>query len=440
MSNTAELSIEARWILPMTEPGVVLQDHALLVAHGRILEILPRGIAAQRYPEATRIVRPTHLLMPGLVNAHTHAAMSLFRGFAEGLPLRQWLTERIWPLERRLVDAPFVRDGTLLSLAEMLRAGITCFSDMYFFPDETAKIVAEQGLRARIGLPVAEFASPWAREPAEYLSKALRVRDEFNGHPRIDCAFAPHAPYTVSDATFERIRTLADELDAPIAIHLHESAREIDESLAQHGLRPIERLERLGLLSPALNAIHMTHVSAADIDLAMRSSISITLCTESNLKLGNGAPPLRDWTRSGLPVALGTDGPASNNDQDPWLEIRLAALLARSDGDATPPLSPWSALALATRGGAAALGLAEQIGTLEPGKWADLCCVDFDRPAMQPVYDPIAQLVYSGGRDCVSDVWVAGRALLDNGELTRLNWAAVRERAQHWAQRIRDGS
>jgi len=439
MSIAPELSIEARWILPMTEPDLVLEHHALLIANGRILDILPRDEAARRYPDAARVARPTHLLMPGLVNAHTHAAMSLFRGLAEGLPLQRWLSEKIWPLERRMVDARFVRDGSLLSMAEMLRAGITCFADMYIFPDETARTVAEQGMRARIGLPVADFPSPWAQAPAEYLSKALEVRDAFKGHPRIDCAFAPHAPYSVSDATFERIRTLADELDAPIAIHLHESAQEITDSLQRHGVRPIERLQRLGLLGPTLNAIHMAHVSPADIELAMLSRISVTLCAESNLKLGNGAPPVRDWTRSELAVALGSDGPASNNDQDLWLEIRLAALLARASGEEAPPLSPWSALALATRGGAAALGLAEHVGTLEAGKWADLCCVDFDRPAMQPVYDPIAQLVFSGGRDCVSDVWVAGRPLLEAGELTRLDWPAVRARAQEWARRLSQG-
>ena len=432
----ADLLIEARWILPMSEPGLLLEHHSLAVQNGRIIDILPRQTALQRHPGAQLVQRPTHLLMPGLVNAHTHAAMSLFRGFAEGLPLMQWLREKIWPLERRFVNAQFVRDGALLSIAEMLRAGISCFGDMYFYPNETATAVAEQGMRAVIGAPVADFPSPWAITPAEYLSKALSVRDEFKGHPRIGSAFAPHAPYTVGDDTFMRIRTLADELDAGIMIHLHESAQEIDESLARFGMRPIERLERLGMLTPALNAVHMAHVSAADIELARRGAITVTLCGESNLKLDNGAPPVSRWARSGVTLGLGSDGPASNNDQDLWPEIRLTALLARDAADAAPPLSPWQALAMATRGGAVALGLGDEIGTLEAGKWADVCCVNFDHPAMQPVFDPCALLVYSGSRDLVSDVWVAGRQLLGDGELLRLDWPAVRERAQHWARTL----
>ena len=436
----ADLLIEARWILPMTEPGLILHDHTAVIGDGRILEILPQAQAATRYPDATRLQRGTHLLMPGLVNAHTHAAMSLFRGFAEGLPLERWLKEKIWPLERRHVDAAFVRDGAALSIAEMLRGGITCFADQYFFPNETAAIAAEQGIRAVIGLPVADFESPWAATPADYLGKALSVRDEFKGHPRISCAFAPHAPRTVSDTTFEQIRTLADELDAGIMIHLHESAREVEQSLRRHGMRPIERLEKLGMLTPALNAVHMTHVTGADIEMARRSGISVTLCAESNLKLGNGAPPIAAWSSSGATVGLGSDSSACNNDQDLWIEMRLAALLARA-GDAAgqaspPPLSPWQAIAMATRGGAAALGLADQIGTLEAGKWADLCCVDFDHPAMQPVHDPLVQLVYSGARDLVSDVWVAGRQLLGAGSLLRLEWEQVRGRAQEWARRL----
>jgi 5-methylthioadenosine/S-adenosylhomocysteine deaminase len=432
----ADLLIEARWILPMTQPGLLLEHHTLVIGNGRILALLPQAAAAAQHPDAVRIQRPAHLLMPGLVNAHTHAGMSLFRGFAEGLPLKQWLHEKIWPLERRFVDASFVRDGALLSIAEMLSGGVTCFGDMYFFPNETAAAAAEQGIRALIGMPVADLPSPWAQTPAEYLSKALSVRDEFKGHPRIGCAFAPHAPYTVGDDTFMQIRTLADELDAGVMIHLHESAYEVGKSCERHGLRPIERLERLGMLTPALNAVHMAHVNAADIDLAQRSGISVTLCAESNLKLGNGAPPVAAWSRTGVPLGLGSDGPASNNDQDLWIEMRLAALLARSATDDTAPITPWQALAMATRGGAAALGLGDQIGTLEAGKWADVCCVDFDHPAMQPVHDPCVQLVYSGGRDQVSDVWVAGRQLLADGALLRLDWPSVRARAQEWARRL----
>jgi 5-methylthioadenosine/S-adenosylhomocysteine deaminase len=435
----ADLCINARWIVPMSTRGQILEDHSLVVLNGRILDLIPTAGASERYAASVVVDRPAHLLMPGFVNAHTHAGMSLFRGYAEGLPLKPWLEERIRPLQNRFVSAEFVRDGTLLSIAEMLESGITCFSDMYYFPDETARAAVEQGIRAVIGMPVAEYASPWARTADEYLSRALAVRDEYKDHPSIATAFAPHAPYTVSDATFTRIATYADELDAGVLIHLHESAGEIADSLARHRVRPIERLHGLGLLTPALNAIHMVHVEAADMELAQRSGISVTLCPESNLKLGNGWPPIAAWLATGVRLGVGSDGAASNNDQDVWSEMKLLALLSRTAADAVPALSPWDALATATRGGAAALGLDAEIGTLESGKWADLCCVDLSGPATQPIYDPVTQLVFSGGRDLVSDVWVAGRQLLDRGNFTRLDWPRIAARASHWATRLSAG-
>jgi 5-methylthioadenosine/S-adenosylhomocysteine deaminase len=435
----ADLSINARWMAPMTTRAGVLEGHALIVRDGRIVDILPQRDARDRYDSTLVLDRPAHLLMPGLVNAHTHAAMSLFRGFAEGTPSMTWLTERIWPLERRFVSPEFVRDGVLVSIAEMLKAGITCFGDQYFFPDETARAAVEQGMRAVIGMPVAEFASPWAKTDAEYLTRALSVHDEYRGHPAISTAFAPHAPWTVSDDTFTRIATLADELDAGIMMHLHESAAEIADSLARHGLRPIERLHGLGLLTPALNAIHMTHANSADIALAQRTGISVTLCPGSNLRLGNGLPPVAALSAAGVRLSAGTDGAASNNDQDLWSEMKLIALLSRESGEAALNLSPWDALATATRGGASALGLDAEIGTLESGKWADLCCVDLSGPAAQPMYDPLTTLVFSGGRDMVTDVWVAGRQLLADSELTRLDWPGVSARANAWAERIISG-
>lgn len=424
----------------MTTPGLLLEGHSLIARDGRIIDVLPTVAAKLRYAAATSVDRPGHLLMPGLVNAHTHAAMSLFRGIAEGLPLNAWLNERIWPLERRFVNAEFVRDGALLSIAEMLKSGITCFGDMYFFPGDTARAAQEQGMRAVVGMPVADFASPWASTGAEYLSRALDVHDEYKGHPSISTAFAPHAPYTVSDDLFARIVTLADELEAGIFIHLHESAAEIGESMSRYGMRPIKRLHELGLLTPALNAIHMTHADASDIELARRTGISVSLCPESNLKLGNGMPPVAALAASGLRLSVGSDGAASNNDQDLWAEIKLLALASRPSNDAVPALCPWDALALATSGGASALGLGEEIGSLERGKWADLCCVNLDGPSTQPVYDPLTQLVYSGGRDLVTDVWVAGRQLLAEGALTRLDWPGVRSRAEAWALRLAGGA
>src|SRR5882724_4705420 len=423
----ADLSIEARWIVPMTTRGRVLENHTLVVRDGRILDLLPSADAAERFAATVVIQRPAHLLMPGMINTHTHAAMSLFRG----------LDSPVAPLEQRFAGPEFVRDGVLAAIAEMLSSGITCFGDRYYHPDQTARTAVEQGVRAVIGLPVAETASPWAKSPSEYLTEGLRVRDDYADHPLISSVFAPHAPARLSNATFARVATLADELDAGIAIDLHESADEIARSLAVHGMRPIERLWQLGLLTPALNAVHMTHATAADIELARRTGIGISLCSQSSLGSEHRFPPLASFAASGIRVGLGTGG---GGRQDLWGEMQLLALMTpRAESSGGSAGSAWDALAAATRGGAAVLGLDGEVGTLESGKWADLCCVDLAGPATQPLIDPVTQLVFCGGRDIVSDVWVAGRQLLADGELIRLDWPGIAARANAWALRLKNG-
>jgi 5-methylthioadenosine/S-adenosylhomocysteine deaminase len=362
-----------------------------------------------------------------MINTHTHAAMSLFRG----------LESPAAPLEQRFLGPEFVRDGVLAAIAEMLSSGITCFGDRYYYPDQCARAAAEQGVRASIGLPVAETASPWAKSPSEYLTEGLRVRDDYAGHPLISSVFAPHAPARLSNATFARVATLADELDAGIAIDLHESADEIARSLAVHGMRPIERLWQLGLLTPALNAVHMTHATEADIDLARRSGLGVSLCSEASLKSEHQLPPLASFITSGIRLGVGTGGACR---QDVWAEMRLLALMtSRLQAAGGFDYTAWDALAAATRGGAAVLGLDADVGTLESGKWADLCCVDLGGPATQPLIDPVTQLVFCGGPDIVSDVWVAGRQLLSAGELIRLDWPSVAARANAWAMRLKTG-
>jgi 5-methylthioadenosine/S-adenosylhomocysteine deaminase len=417
---TADLIIEARWILPMTEPRALLENHSLAVKNGRIVDLLPQAAARSRYGQALNVQRPNHLLMPGLIDAHARAGMSLFRG----------LPEMSQDFERRFATAEFVRDAVLLSIAEMLRAGITCFGDAYIFPNETANAAAEQGIRACVGLPVADAETAWARTPGEYIGKALSVRDEYKGHPAVTTVFAPHASHTLSDDTLAQVRTLADELDCGVTMPLHQTDQEIRSSIARFGNRPIARLDALGLLTPALNAVHMVHIAAGELELAQRSGISVTLCPVSNLRLGHGAAPVARWAGSGNAVSLGSDSAAFHGLQDLWCEARTAALLSRYAPDGPAALAPWDALAMATRDGAAALGLADQVGTLEAGKWADLCCVDLDHPAMQPMRDPAAQLVFCGGRDRVSDVWVSGRDLVSGFRLTRLDWPEVSNRAR----------
>jgi 5-methylthioadenosine/S-adenosylhomocysteine deaminase len=413
----ADLSIDARWIVPMSARGRVLENHALVVRDGRILDLLPSAAAAERYAPTVSIERPAHLLMPGMINTHTHAALSLLRGF--GAPVAAFEAHSLGP--------EFVHDGVTAAVAEMLISGITCFGDRYYHPAATARTAGEQGMRAVIGLPVAETITPWANCAADHLSEGLRVRDEFAGHPLISTVFAPHAADRVSDATFARLVTLADELDAGIVIDLHESAAAIERCVALHGVRPIERLWHLGMLTPALNAVHMSHATEADVKLAQRTGISISLALSSSLGSEHRLPAVGSFVASGIRLGVGTGG----GSQDLWSEMKLYALMTSGDHTA------WDALAAATCGGAAVLGLDGGVGTLEAGKWADICCVDLGGPATQPLGDPVRQLVLGGGRDLVSDVWVAGRQLLLDGELTRLDWNRVAARANTWAARMK---
>jgi 5-methylthioadenosine/S-adenosylhomocysteine deaminase len=413
-SIAADLRIEVRWIAPMTARNTVLEAHSLLVRDGRILDILPSTIAAERYSTAVVLQRNTHLLMPGMINAKSAAALLLLRG-ANG---------NAAAIERT-VNPEFARDGTLASIAEMLKSGVTCFCDRSSFPEETVRAAHEQGMRAMVAMPVTDAPTPWAQDAAQSLSRALKLRDQFKTEPLISTAFAPLAANQLSDASFARLVTLADELDAGIHIDLHQSTSEIEQCHATYGMRPIERLWKLGLLTPALNAAHVVHLSASDLGLLQRTGISVTLCPQADMKLGNGLPPVAALCGAGVRLSLGS-GNAAPLSRDLWGDMKLAGLLS----------SPWDALCAATRGGAAVLGLENDIGTLEAGKWADLCCVDLSGPGTQPVNDPLPQTVFGGGRDLVSDVWVAGRQLLSGGELTRLDWAEVSSRSSAWIARM----
>ncbi len=428
--------IEARWVVPVEPHGVVHEDYAVAVDAGRILELLPREQARARYrPRARRELRE-HALIPGLVNTHTHAAMTLLRGLADDLPLMRWLNEHIWPAEARWVGTEFVHDGTQLAMAEMLRGGTTCFNDMYFFPDVVARAASACGMRACVGLIVIDFPSAWAADWEEYLGKGLALHDEYRADPLIRTAFAPHAPYSVGDAALGRIRTLADELELPVHMHVHETAGEVERALEETGRRPLERLRDLGLVSPELLAVHMTCLDDAEIDLLAQSGAHVVHCPESNLKLASGFCPVERLARAGVNVALGTDGAASNNDLDMLGEMRTAALLAKAVAGEAAALPAADALRMATLNGAAALGLGAETGSLEPGKSADLVAVHLGELETEPVYHPLSQLVYAATRHQVTDVWVAGRALLEDRALTTLDPGSIRERARAWRGRI----
>jgi 5-methylthioadenosine/S-adenosylhomocysteine deaminase len=377
-------------------------------------------------------------LIPGLINAHTHAAMSLMRGIADDRPLMEWLTDHIWPLEQKWMGEAFVRDGSDLAMAEMIRGGITCFNDMYFFPEVTAQQVIRCGMRAMLGMILVDFPSAWASGPAEYLEKGLALRDEWLNDSLVSFAFAPHAPYSVSDEPLLRVATLAAELELPIHMHLHETANEIEQSRQQFGMRPITRLKQLELLGPGYIAVHMTQLTDEEIALIAQTGASVVHCPESNLKLASGFCPVARLVDAGVNVAIGTDGAASNNDLDMMGEMRMTALLAKAvSGDASA-IPARSALRMATLNGARALGLDADIGSLEPGKWADITAIRLDRIETQPLFDPVSDLVYAASRHQVSDVWVGGRRLLKDRQLTTLDIEDISQKARLWREKLLD--
>jgi len=435
-SDSEGTIISARWIVPVEPARTVLASHALVVSDERIVAVLPVTEAVDRYGSYDRIDLADHVLIPGLVNLHTHAAMTLMRGMADDLTLMDWLKQHIWPAEMRHVCEDFVRDGAQLACAEMLLGGVTCFSDMYFYPQATAAAAITAGMRAAIGLIVIEFPSPYASDAQDYLSKGLALRDTLRGEPLLSFCLAPHAPYTVSDQTLRRVVTYASELDIPIHTHVHETTAEIAQSIEQHGMRPLSRLEGLGLLGPSLIAVHAVHLQADEIDLLAHHGCHVAHCPSSNLKLASGFAPVRSLINAGVNVGIGSDGAASNNRLDMFSEMRLAALLAKAVSNDATAVPAWEALEMATLRPARALGLESTIGSLATGKFADLVAVRLADVHTSPCYDPVSQLVYAAGREDVSRVWVNGRLVVDNRNLTTLNADAIMARAAFWRNRM----
>lgn len=433
-----DLLLFPTWIVPVEPAGVVLRDHGLGIRDGRIALLAPRA-EALRHPATETRELPGMLLSPGLINAHGHAAMSLFRGLADDLALMTWLQEHIWPAEAKWVGEDFVRDGTELAIAEQLKGGITCFSDMYFFPQVACEVVHKAGVRAQISAPVLDFPVPGARDADEAIRQGLALRDDLKHHPRIKVAFGPHAPYTVSDDKLENILMLAEELDAGIHMHVHETAFEVQQALEKHGERPLARLHRLGLLGPRFQAVHMTQVNDEDLAMLVETNSSVVHCPESNLKLASGFCPVERLWQAGVNVAIGTDGAASNNDLDLLGETRTAALLAKAVAGQATALDAHRALRMTTLNGARALGMEQETGSLELGKSADLTAFDLSGLAQQPVYEPVSQLIYASGRDCVRHVWVGGKQLLDDGRLTRLDEERLIAVAGEWGRKIAGG-
>jgi len=428
--------IHARWIIPVEPESVTYDFHSLVIDKGRIIDLLPTAAAKQKYQGTTTENLETHALLPGFINCHTHAAMTLMRGIADDLPLMEWLHNHIWPLESKWMSEAYVKDGTDLAIAEMIMGGTTCFNDMYFFPNVTAQQSVQHGIRACVGMIVIDFPTVWAENSTAYITKGLDIHDQFRHQPLITTAFAPHAPYTVSDEPLQRIRILADELEVPVTMHVHETLHEVEEALAKTGQRPLQRLQSLGLLNPSFVAVHMTQLTSDEISLFAESGAHIIHCPESNLKLASGFCLVSKCLDAGINVALGTDGAASNNDLDMLGEMRTAALLAKAVAQDASSLPAMTALRMATINGAKALGLEQEIGSLAIGKSADIIALDLDHLETQPIYSPISLIVYSASRQQVTDVWVAGKQLLKQRQLTTIDTTVLKERVGEWQNRL----
>ena len=428
--------IHARWIIPVEPESVTYENHTLVIDKGRIIDLLPTDTAKHKYQGTTTENLSSHALLPGLINCHTHAAMTLMRGIADDLSLMDWLQNHIWPLEQKWMSEAFVRDGTDLAIAEMILGGTTCFNDMYFFPDVTAQQAIQHGIRACVGLIVIDFPTVWAENSAAYIAKGLDIHDQFRHQPLITTSFAPHAPYTVSDDPLQKIRTLADELEIPINMHVHETLHEVEDALAKTGLRPLQRLHNLGLVNPSFIAVHMTQLTAEEIGLFAESGAHIVHCPESNLKLASGFCPVAQCLSAGINVALGTDGAASNNDLDMMGEMRSAALLAKAVSQDASAVPAMTALRMATINGAKALGLDHETGSLAVGKSADVIAIDLDHLETQPVFSPVSQIVYAASRQQVTDVWVAGKQLLKQRQLTTVDVPALKAKIVEWQGKL----
>ena len=428
--------IHARYTVPVRPQHVVYENYCVAVRDDLILGVMPLAEARLAWPQAEMVELPDHVLIPGSVNAHTHTPMTLMRGYADDMELHVWLKEHIWPAEQEFVGPEFVADGTRLAIAEMLRAGTTCFNDMYFFPDATIETCLEVGMRASIGITIIEMESAWATDVDSYVEKGLQLHEKWNSQPLINFTLSPHAPYTVSDETLGRIAALSKERGFPVHMHLLETEWEIKQSHQQHDLHPLTRLEQQGLLNSNLQAVHMAQLSAEDIEKMARVGAHVVHCPQSNLKLASGICPLASLLKAGVNVALGTDGAASNNDLDLLAEAQTAALLAKGVSGDAKAVNAFQVLEMMTINGARALGLDEHIGSIEQGKQADLCALDLSAPETQPLYHVVSQLIYAASRRQVSDVWVAGKRLLDHGELTTIDLDSVIDSARKWQSRL----
>ncbi len=430
--------LSAQFVLPVIPHDTVLENYSIAIDNGRIVGLQPTKEAINLYSPKNHFEYDHHILMPGLINAHTHSPMSLLRGIASDMSLMQWLQEHIWPIEQKWVNEKFIHDGSELAIAEMLRGGTTCFNDMYFFPEVTARVASTIGIRAVIGMIVLEFPTIYASSPEDYLSKGLALFDTYKSDPLINNVFAPHAPYTVADDTFKKISSYSNELDVPVHIHLHETISEIETSLKEHGVRPLSRLNQLGLVNSNLLAAHMTQIIPEEFELIAASGVTVLHCPESNLKLASGFCPTKEFLQRGIKVLIGTDSCASNDDLNMFSEMKTAALLAKGVSQDATAFSAQEVIRAATIDAAKALGIGDETGSLETDKSADIIAIQCDSVEGQPFYDVHSHLVYSTDRSRVEDVFIAGRQLLRNRALTSISEDEIIAKTKQWANTIQN--
>jgi 5-methylthioadenosine/S-adenosylhomocysteine deaminase len=435
--KNASIIISASWIFTSNSEGQLLSDYSIVIENDKIIDLVPQDKVFDEYEANDTYQLTDHILIPGLINTHTHAAMSLFKGFADDLPLQDWLNDYIWPAEKKFINSSFVKDGSILALSEMIKSGVTTFNDMYFFPDATAEAVKELGVRSNIGLVVLDFPTNYATDPEDYLLKGFEFRDKWRNEELITTSIAPHAPYSVSDEAFTLINTYSEELSINIHTHLHETQWEIEDSIEKYGITPVQRLNNLGIIGPSLMAVHCVHLNDQDMATLAKNKVSIVHNPSSNMKLGSGISDIAKMLKQNLNISLGTDSSASNNRIDIMEEMRLAALLIKGSTKSPESFSANEAIKMATINGAKALGLESIIGSIEKNKKADLVAIDLNSIENQPIYNPLTTLVYSSSRSDVSYVWIDGEIKLKDKKLVKIDEERIIQLAKKWQRKLK---